>query len=240
MSASVLIVDDDPICREHATATLAAAGYTTHAVATLADARAALRAGRDDIVLCDLELPDGSGVELAGELRAGGRRAIAMSADITPSRRATLRDAGFATALEKPIRAETLVATVGELVGRQAAPARKSEPERGETAMLDDAAALLVAGNADVATGLRRLLRDELPAQRNEIAAALARDDRAAARAVLHRLRASAGFCGARALGRAAEALSDALDRGQHDSAHAQFERVLDKTLAALTTRTSL
>ncbi|MDQ6618413.1 MAG: sigma-54 dependent transcriptional regulator [Pseudomonadota bacterium] len=61
-----LIVDDDPNARAGLQELVAAEGFSTVGAATLAEAREAL-ANKPDIVLLDLMLPDGSGLDLLRE-----------------------------------------------------------------------------------------------------------------------------------------------------------------------------
>ncbi|MGH3980263.1 MAG: LuxR C-terminal-related transcriptional regulator [Pseudonocardiaceae bacterium] len=71
---SVLVVDDHPLLREAIAAGLASMGAgTVHEAATVAEARAhALASGPCDLAILDLGLPDGSGLDLVGELRTQG------------------------------------------------------------------------------------------------------------------------------------------------------------------------
>ena len=65
----VLVVDDHPIWRDGVARDLEAAGFTV--CGTAGDAAQALRvatATRPDVVLLDLQLPDGSGVDVARQL----------------------------------------------------------------------------------------------------------------------------------------------------------------------------
>jgi CheY-like chemotaxis protein len=76
MASTVLVVDDHPSFRRFARLLLEAAGYTVVVEAgDGAEARAAVRAHRPDVVLLDVLLPDTTGFELAEELssdREGG------------------------------------------------------------------------------------------------------------------------------------------------------------------------
>jgi len=67
MSYTVLIVDDEDTFRRNTEDFLSARGYETRGVATLADARQALQRGDGDVVLLDVQLPDGYGPNLLYE-----------------------------------------------------------------------------------------------------------------------------------------------------------------------------
>jgi DNA-binding NtrC family response regulator len=68
MSATILIVDDEENARQNISTFLASQGYETIGVATLADARQGLRQGKGDIILLDVQLPDGYGPDLLEEV----------------------------------------------------------------------------------------------------------------------------------------------------------------------------
>ena len=65
----VLVVDDHPETRQLLTRNLEGASHGVKAVGTCVDAEGALAAGRFDVVVLDVMLPDGSGVELCRRLR---------------------------------------------------------------------------------------------------------------------------------------------------------------------------
>jgi DNA-binding response OmpR family regulator len=66
---TVLLVEDDaPTCWRLQDA-LARAGYEVRTAGTLGEARSALRDGAPRVLLTDLRLPDGHGVELIREAR---------------------------------------------------------------------------------------------------------------------------------------------------------------------------
>ncbi len=64
MSFNILIVDDEETFRCNTQDFLSARGYETRGVATLAEARECLRKGDGDVVLLDVQLPDGYGPNL--------------------------------------------------------------------------------------------------------------------------------------------------------------------------------
>ena len=67
MSFTVLIVDDEETFRRNAEDFLNARGYETRGVGTLAEARNCLTRGDSDVVLLDVQLPDGYGPNLLYE-----------------------------------------------------------------------------------------------------------------------------------------------------------------------------
>jgi two-component system response regulator PilR (NtrC family) len=67
---SALIVDDERDIRELLVLTLGRMGLRTETASSLAEARALLAVHRFDLCLTDMRLPDGSGIELIGEITA--------------------------------------------------------------------------------------------------------------------------------------------------------------------------
>ncbi|PLZ02508.1 sigma-54-dependent Fis family transcriptional regulator [Burkholderia sp. WAC0059] len=82
-----LIVEDDPNSLSGLSAILAADGFSVDTAGTFADARAALARFIPDVVLVDLNLPDGSGLELLQHLPAqppgGSLPVIVMTGNAT-------------------------------------------------------------------------------------------------------------------------------------------------------------
>lgn len=66
----ILIIDDDPIVNDLLSSTLEKIGCDTHSVYTAAEALEAAQSGHYDVVLLDVGLPDGDGLELLPEIRA--------------------------------------------------------------------------------------------------------------------------------------------------------------------------
>lgn len=80
--ASILVVDDEPDLRTLYELTLLREGYRVETASTLAEARAHLEVCRFDVLITDMRLPDGMGMELLHSLRDQRRkeRAIVMTA----------------------------------------------------------------------------------------------------------------------------------------------------------------
>ena len=68
----LIIVEDDPMIARSLDNALSPLGNSVDAFSRLKDARAALRHDRFDLLLLDLGLPDGNGLELLSELRERG------------------------------------------------------------------------------------------------------------------------------------------------------------------------
>ena len=67
---SILICEDEPLIRGEVAEVLKDVGYTVKVSATATEARVALAQQKYDVLLVDVELPDGSGVELSKFARA--------------------------------------------------------------------------------------------------------------------------------------------------------------------------
>jgi two-component system response regulator PilR (NtrC family) len=67
---NLLIVDDEASLRDFLTIVFEDDGWHVECAGSVADARAALQKGEPDLILCDLMLPDGSGIDLLREAKA--------------------------------------------------------------------------------------------------------------------------------------------------------------------------
>ncbi|NJD27907.1 MAG: response regulator [Chloroflexi bacterium] len=114
----VLAVDDDPLNRTLVRAILARAGEPLRGTEldearTIAEARGALARGSFDLVLLDIHLPDGLGLELATELGARPRpdrpAIVALTASVLPAEQQAAIDAGCDAFLAKPFQPEALI-----------------------------------------------------------------------------------------------------------------------------------
>jgi DNA-binding response OmpR family regulator len=108
----VLIVEDDAGIATGLAATLKASGYAVDVTSTLELAWAALRVEPFDLVLLDLGLPDGDGLDWLRQLRRSGRvmPVLIMTArDALPDRVAGL-DEGADDYVVKPFEPEELLA----------------------------------------------------------------------------------------------------------------------------------
>jgi two-component system phosphate regulon response regulator PhoB len=70
MSKRILVVEDDRDLCELLEYNLGRSGYQVQTAGRVADARARLREGQPDLVVLDVMLPDGDGIDFCRELRA--------------------------------------------------------------------------------------------------------------------------------------------------------------------------
>ena len=90
----ILIVDDEEVLQDVLTALLSKAGYETSSARTAKEARQVLAAEEIDLVLVDLMLPDGSGLDLLKDIRGSDPEQIVIVIttfsrtfeEVTPSR----------------------------------------------------------------------------------------------------------------------------------------------------------
>ena len=105
----VLLVEDNRDTRRYLAMVLRLRGYEVAEAASLAEARAAAAEGFG-LLLSDIELPDGTGLELIRELGGARVAAIAMSGYGSEEDVRMSREAGFAEHLTKPIDLRSLEA----------------------------------------------------------------------------------------------------------------------------------
>ena len=103
-SANILVVDDDRLTGWAIGKGLAEQQLPFHVVTTGAQARAAFRSGRFDLVFLDLNLPDADGIDLLGEIRgiSPKTRVVIVTGDATDANREAVRKAGADRFVEKP------------------------------------------------------------------------------------------------------------------------------------------
>ncbi|MBI5608172.1 MAG: sigma-54-dependent Fis family transcriptional regulator, partial [Deltaproteobacteria bacterium] len=105
----VLVVEDEHLVSWAACRDLTRWGYHAISAASLAEARTALAEHRPDIILLDIRLPDGRGLDLLAELPAqGGPSVIVVSAIGEPATIVEATKLGAADFLTKPCAADDL------------------------------------------------------------------------------------------------------------------------------------
>ncbi len=133
----ILLVEDEPANRAlvraiiSRTGRLELRGIVLHEAATIAEARSVLASHPVDIVLVDVRLPDGNGLDLAAELKSDPAsdpaNVVIISASVLPAERTSALATGADAFLAKPFDASDLV----DLLVRLSAPDTASGPSNG-------------------------------------------------------------------------------------------------------------
>ncbi|MDO8176776.1 MAG: response regulator [Undibacterium sp.] len=112
MNMRVLVVEDDKEIRAFIRSSLSIEGYEVQTAVSISEARAMLQQALPDVMVLDLGLPDGDGIELVREVRKQHNLPILIvSARHQEAQKILLLDAGADDFLSKPF-------SVGELLAR--------------------------------------------------------------------------------------------------------------------------
>lgn len=148
----ILVVDDHPEVRTVLRRTFEREGHRVTDVATLCDARDSLYNEPFDVIVLDVELPDGNGVDLCRSLRTEGVRTpiLLLTAHGEVRQRVDGLDAGADDFLPKPF-------AIAELRARVRALARRGPTERNS--------AVVTVGDTELDLGACTARRDgrEIP-----------------------------------------------------------------------------
>lgn len=139
MRSRILLVEDDAPIRQFVTMALEDRAVELVAATTLAEARSRLAQGAFALVLLDLMLPDGSGLDLLRDpvLRATAAQArwVVFSAGLTSAAQEELDMLGVHRVLQKPVSVRTLLACVDEAVRPTTAGEAADEAARARDAL---------------------------------------------------------------------------------------------------------
>ncbi len=131
----VVAVDDDADARKLLHTVLSRCHANVTVVASAAEALAAVRELRPDVLLSDIEMPNESGYDLIRQVRAlpreegGATPAAALTAYARASDRTQALRAGFQMYVPKPVEPSELIAVIANLAARggtSAAPIRRA------------------------------------------------------------------------------------------------------------------
>ena len=119
MAARILIVEDNRLVTDAYTVLLEQAGYQVRAARSVAEAIEIGMTTRIDLVLLDLRLPDGSGIDVLDALRGHHRlprATLAMTGHNDAASRKSCLDAGCADVLVKPVPIRDLLTQIERLL----------------------------------------------------------------------------------------------------------------------------
>lgn len=218
---NVLVVEDTAANQFVCEQMLDLLGHRASIAGTAAEGLALASKRRYDVVLLDMQLPDGSGIELAHKLRGLPEYTdvalISISANATAEQREAAQRAGIGGHLAKPVRLPQLAALLGR-ASKAAAPAA-------------DLTSLLK--RPELLRGLVDIFQREWPGHLEQLDQALAAGDLSHAKFVAHRLRGLASNFHHAASDQAIDQLHDAAERGELPQARAHRAAVVN-ALSAL------
>jgi two-component system KDP operon response regulator KdpE len=128
VTVSILSVEDEALNRALLREVLARdaslRGARLTEAASLAEARAALAADRFDLLILDINLPDGNGLSIARELHARPDRPaiLVLSANVQEAYRQAATEAGADAFVGKPFRIQALTEEISRLLPGLAQP----------------------------------------------------------------------------------------------------------------------
>jgi CheY-like chemotaxis protein len=119
-SLRLLIVEDHPATRDVLLRLLTRNGHQVTTASSVQNGLAAFHSDVFDVVISDLGLPDGSGLELMREIRAiSPVPAIALSGYGMDEDQQRTKDVGFSAHLVKPVDLDQLQKLLSEIVGAE-------------------------------------------------------------------------------------------------------------------------
>jgi CheY-like chemotaxis protein len=120
-TASILLVEDDPLLRHAFRLLLEDAGYRVHEAGTAAQALDRGASEQPSLVLLDLGLPDRPGLEVARSITSqpetAGIRVVALTGRVGARERDACFAAGCSHFFTKPIEPRELLRRLPELLG---------------------------------------------------------------------------------------------------------------------------
>lgn len=146
MRARILLVEDDADLARGLSFNLRHEGYEVLLAGTVKDGRREALRGKPDLVLLDLALPDGDGMEVLSALRSAGDRTPVIC--LTARGQETDKVMGLGSGADDYV---TKPFGLAELFARIAAVLRRAGPAAAEVLRL---------GEAEVDLAARRVLRD--------------------------------------------------------------------------------
>jgi two-component system KDP operon response regulator KdpE len=128
-SPVAVLIEDERQIRRFVRAALESEGWSVHESDTLKQGLVEAGTRKPDVVIVDLGLPDGDGVDLIRDLRTwSGVPVIVLSARSDESDKVEALDAGADDYLTKPFGLAELLARVRATVRRRAQPAGSEKP----------------------------------------------------------------------------------------------------------------
>ncbi|HRN76199.1 sigma-54 dependent transcriptional regulator [Ottowia sp.] len=140
--ARILVVDDEPDLRTLYELTLLREGHQVHTAGSLAEARGQLGRQRFDVVITDMRLTDGQGIELLRELsaRRASERSVVITAYGSAENAVEALKCGAFDYLTKPVDLQQFRSVINAAVlaeGAATSPARVAAPDQAAAPAAD-------------------------------------------------------------------------------------------------------
>lgn len=229
----ILIADDNDINRQFLIGALEETSHETTEVINGEQAISACRRAHFDLILMDIRMPEVDGIEattIIRQLPGYGMEEtaiIALTADLQIQQQTDLFQLGFNNYLSKPISRQTLLDSIDTLEKVLREPSTQELIINArETAPIDRQAALSAAGgNRALVDKLTGMFASELTRFEPIIKAQIEQREYDQAREMVHKIRGSAAYCGARAIQQTCAALELSLTQKDGPQARVYFEQ---------------
>lgn len=148
-----VVIEDEPQIRRFVRSALETDGWQVHEAGTLRSGLTEAGTRKPDLLVLDLGLPDGDGIELIRDVRGWSTvPIIVLSARVDEADKIAALDAGADDYLTKPFG-------VGELLARVRANLRRPRTAAADAMAGDEAATVFRFGDVEVDRQARRVLR---------------------------------------------------------------------------------
>ncbi len=221
-SINLLLIEDDPLARIATFNTFASTACHVTVAHNLAMALDLLMHIKFDLVVSDLGLPDGNGIDIVRTVKHDPNSLnyetpfLALTAHSANQKRIEAEHAGFLMVFTKPLMKEQAASIIDAYLPEPRPRATSKIANQplleGELPIIDFALSLqIVDGNKKLASELLGLLCAELPQDLLQIQEYKQKQDIMGLRELLHRLRGGLSYCAVPRLQQAAVALHGAL-----------------------------
>ena len=138
-SPQILIVEDESTISEPLAKLLAREGFNATVAATVADALAKFAADKPDLILLDLNLPDGDGRDVAREIRrSSGVPIIMLTARGTETDRIVGLEIGADDYVVKPFSSAEVIARIRAVLRRSEAHDDQLDQDLGQPVVVEE------------------------------------------------------------------------------------------------------
>ncbi len=234
MPLHALLLEDDPGIQSFVTLALEDMPVVLHCCASLQAARALLREHELSLVLADMHLPDGNGLELLTQLCQHNQPpyCIVFSGDIAPALERQLLQQGVRRVLHKPVSVATLRDSVHTALARLSHTATPADDVAQASAPLPpDPVATYFGGNHSLYAAWRSACLAQLPADLAAAQAALASGDSATLRRLAHNLKSALAMLGQPQSAELARQLEQQAEEGHSTSLRTDWQRLRQQVL---------